>query len=130
MTELATFNGVELSNIGAINGVNIDIIGAINHVPVNVLELTAPENLSAEFTTKDNDEVLVSWDSVTGAITYELQRMVNLGGSWVTLQDSASTSYYDTDFDPNNVATLFYRVRSKASGAESEWSNEVFIVTG
>lgn len=68
-----------------------------------------------------NDEIVATWDAVTGATGYEIEYSDD-GVAWTPVDTTASTSYALTsaDFDPDAV-THYVRVRAVNGGGESDW---------
>ncbi|MDM3872574.1 hypothetical protein QSV34_14570, partial [Porticoccus sp. W117] len=82
--------------------------------------VTAPAAVSQpNAPTNDNDGTYsVSWNSSTGATSYELQRQTN-GGSWSTIQNTSATSRSESGL---GNAIYGYRVRACSSVGCSAYS--------
>ncbi len=86
----------------------------------------APTNLTA---TPGDGLVLLNWDSVTGADSYNVKRAETSGGPYTTIaNDVTSTSYQDNSV--TNGTTYYYVVSSVSSGTESDNSNEASATPG
>ncbi|MBN2392052.1 MAG: hypothetical protein JXR84_15090, partial [Anaerolineae bacterium] len=81
----------------------------------------APTNLVA---VEGNGEVMLTWDGVTGAASYNVYRSYVYGGGYAYLGDTTTSDYTDTTV---TNGTLYYYVVTAVGvlGAESDVSNEV-----
>lgn len=72
-------------------------------------------------------EITLSWNAVTGAASYQLQRRTN-GGDWGSPMDAGSgTTYTDTGLMPST--TYDYEVRAVNTAGSSDWSGVVTAST-
>ncbi|MDX1683872.1 MAG: fibronectin type III domain-containing protein [Saprospiraceae bacterium] len=85
---------------------------------------STPTGLSVSGITQTS--ATVSWNSVSGANTYDLEYKVNTGTSWTRVSTS-STSYNLTGLSPGT--TYDVRVRAVCSGSTSNWSGIVTFTT-
>ncbi len=75
--------------------------------------LPAPDNVSATEGTYP-DQILVTWESVDGATSYEVQRATGENAPYTTIGETTETTFYDTDVSEGIV--YWYRVRALAGG--------------
>lgn len=80
---------------------------------VSVLVAT-PTGLTVPSALMVSQTATISWDAVTGADGYKLERQVDSAGEWSTLYTGADLSYQDTA--PSAAGTVTYRVSAGASG--------------
>ncbi|MEC0229308.1 fibronectin type III domain-containing protein [Paenibacillus alba] len=80
---------------------------------------SAPTNLTA---TTVNNQVYLTWDSVTNATYYVLERSTNAGGPYSSIYNSVTSTTY-TDLNLTN-GTYYYVVHAVNSGGVSGNSNE------
>lgn len=80
---------------------------------------TIPDNVSA------GDNIVVSWSTVTGADSYDLQRSVD-GAEFTSISTGTTNTLY-TDTADSSWATVQYRVRSVKDGSYSDWTVSVLI---
>ncbi|AFV00434.2 fibronectin type III domain-containing protein [Simiduia agarivorans] len=87
--------------------------------------LAAPAN--ADALAVSHNRVDVSWDAVTDADSYTLQRSVD-GGAWAGLTSGVTgTSYSDTSVNPD---TLYdYRIAAVNSSEQSGWTESGAVAT-
>ena len=89
--------------------------------------LASPQGFAA---VADYDQVNLSWNSVTGASSYNVYRSTIQGGPYITPIASGVSSTSYTDTSPTLGVTNYYIVRANASGgAESGSSNEASAMT-
>ena len=79
----------------------------------------APANLSA---TADDDSIVLTWDAVAGATSYNVKRAEVSGGPYTTIAVVAEETYDDTSVSPG--VEYFYVVSAVNSGGEGDSSNE------
>lgn len=79
----------------------------------------APANLSA---TADDDSIVLTWDAVAGATSYNVKRAEVSGGPYTTIAVVAVETYDDTSVSPE--VEYFYVVSAVNSGGEGDNSNE------
>lgn len=70
--------------------------------------------------------VSLSWNSVTGATSYEVQRQTN-GGAWSTVRTQSGTSWTSTGLSPDT--SYGYRVRAISGGGAGDYSGITTIST-
>ncbi len=89
---------------------------------------TVPDTpMSFGSTSTGPTEIALSWDAVTGAVSYQLQRRTN-GGAWGAPMDAGSgTTYTDMGLTPST--TYDYEVRSVNAAGSSPWSAVVTAST-
>ena len=101
------------------------IISILYH-PANVTHAQTGTVPPAPALTADDTEanrVELSWDTVDGAVRYELWRWVWEGGGWTLIDDALTATTY-TDSDVEVGKTYTYAVRGlTAGGAASPWSD-------
>lgn len=84
------------------------------------LTLFIPGNLTV---TAGNSQVLLAWEAVTGAISYNVKRSNTPGGPYTTIATGITgTSYIDTNV--TNGTTYYYAVTAVDAESESDNSNE------
>jgi hypothetical protein len=93
-----------------------DIFQQINELD-GITAPDAPANLQA---TAGDGSVALTWDAVTGASTYQLDRSNNSGSSWTTLSANAVSPYQDSSV--TNGIEYWYRVRASNVAGTSGWS--------
>jgi len=79
----------------------------------------APTNLVA---TADTDSIVLTWDAVAGATSYNVKRAEVSGGPYTTIAVVAEETYDDTSVSPG--VEYFYVVSAVNSGGEGDNSNE------
>jgi hypothetical protein len=91
----------------------------------HLFEPRVPRNLQAKLV---GSEVVVTWDSVLGAETYELCRRIEggfgTGGECLPVPDASRLRQpsFSTNDAPHAGSTFFFRVRSRNGAGESPWS--------
>ena len=91
----------------------------------HLFEPRAPRNLTAKLV---GSEVVVTWDSVLGAETYELCRRIEggfgTGGECLPVADAdrLRQTSFSTNEAPHAGSTFFFRVRSRNGAGVSPWS--------
>lgn len=89
-------------------------------------ELAIPENVTASAQSATSIEV--SWNAVSGATGYSLERAEGeSGGSFAEIATPSGTSHVDEDVTPNT--TYRYRVAATTSTIESAFSSEASATT-
>ncbi len=87
--------------------------------PINVTTLpTTPSNITA---TSTRNDIVVSWDTVLGASSYEIE----VDGT--IHHNGLNSTYKHSNLVPNSKHT--YRVRATNKGGAGEWSEEITIET-
>ncbi len=71
--------------------------------------------------------ILVTWNQVTGATTYTLDRSASSGGPWTLAYSNSACSYTDSGLQPNT--TYYYEVKSATSTGSSVFSSWVSATT-
>ncbi len=100
------------------DAMDIDQSGSIK--PFN--SVIPPSNLTASVT---NNNVALTWNTVSGATGYNVKRSTSSGGSFTTIASNISAnSYIDTTVTPG---TTYYYVVSAITSTESGYSNEVSV---
>lgn len=79
----------------------------------------APTNLVAA---ADTDSIVLTWDAVAGATSYNVKRAEVSGGPYTTIAVVAEETYDDTSVSPG--VEYFYVVSAVNSGGEGDNSNE------
>ncbi|MDR3111241.1 MAG: fibronectin type III domain-containing protein [Planctomycetaceae bacterium] len=88
------------------------------------LEFVAPNLIKGNVTVSS---IALSWNTVTGAIGYEIQRsLTEADGSWTTIYSGTNTSYEDKLLSANT--TYYYLVRAKGTGSYEDYSDFSNIV--
>jgi len=59
----------------------------------------------------------VSWAAATGAVSYELERSADAGGTWEQVYSAANTTYAEAVTD----GSYRYRVRALNASGSSDW---------
>ena len=90
--------------------------------PLFAGQLAAPGNLSA---TAGNSRATLSWNAVTGATSYNIQRAVTIGHVFSPIATSSTTTF--TDFGLTNGTNYFYVVTAVKGGVESAVSGRVTV---
>ncbi|MEW6181641.1 MAG: LamG-like jellyroll fold domain-containing protein [Bacillota bacterium] len=81
---------------------------------------SAPTGLTA---TAGDAQVDLSWDTVSGADTYNVKRSTTSGGPYTTIAESVTSTTY-TDTGVTNGTTYYYVVSAVNAGGESGNSSE------
>ena len=84
-----------------------------------------PTGLTASAT--DSQSISISWDAVTGATTYTLQRSTSANGTYTQVYSGSTASYPDSGLQPNT--TYYYEVNSSNSAGSSAYSSPVSATT-
>lgn len=93
---------------------------------IRLREVTAtPANLAA--TAISSSQVDVSWDAVTGATAYTLERSYDGSTGWSTVYSGTSTTYSDTSAE--SALQYFYRISATSSLGTSAVSANVSATT-
>ena len=97
-----------------------------NSNTTNVVEykLDAPAN--AKVVWNDNDDVVVSWDTVKYAEGYQVYRSSSSGGSYTIVADNVNSSIWK-DNDPRSGYN-YYRVKAIGHGLTSGYSNTTELI--
>jgi fibronectin type 3 domain-containing protein len=89
-------------------------------------ETPAPTNIAA--TAVSSSSIAVSWDAVSGAVSYSVYRSSTVTGTYTLLGSTASNSFTDTGL--SNLTTYFYKVTAKTALCDvSEQSEYGYAVT-
>ncbi len=89
---------------------------AISGVPTGLTATaTGPQSIS------------ITWNTVTGATTYALQRSTSANGTYSSVYSGTATQYTDTAAQPGT--TYYYEVRSGTSTGNSAYSSPVSTIT-
>ena len=89
---------------------------------------TVPDTpMSFGSTSTGPTEIALSWDAVTGAVSYQLQRRTNGGEFGAPMDAGSGTTYTDMGLTPST--TYDYEVRSVNAAGESPWSGVVTAST-
>ena len=110
--------------VQAVNANGADATATASAMPMS----TVPDTpMSFGSTSTGPTEIALSWDAVTGAVSYQLKRRTN-GGAWGAPMDAGSgTTYTDMDLTPST--TYDYEVRSVNAAGSSPWSAVVTAST-
>lgn len=84
-----------------------------------------PRSLSAVVS---SDGVVLNWDTVAGAVSYNIYRSTVPGKNGKFIAFTTSTTYLDTILEPGSV--YYYVIRSKNRGGRSAPSPQVGILAG
>ncbi|MDU4960218.1 MAG: fibronectin type III domain-containing protein [Sporomusaceae bacterium] len=105
--------------IRSLDGIRFDF-DAIDIDDTGYLIFPVSLNLTA---VAGNSQILLQWDSVTGATGYNVKRATTAGGPYTTIANNVpGTSYVDTNVE--NGATYYYVVSAVLGDEESDNSNE------
>ena len=89
---------------------------------------TVPDTpMSFGSTSTGPTEIALSWDAVTGAVSYQLQRRTNGGEFGAPMDAGSGTTYTDMGLTPST--TYDYEVRSVNAAGASPWSGVVTVST-
>nr|DAD70878.1 MAG TPA: Interferon alpha/beta receptor 1, Interferon I interferon signaling complex [Siphoviridae sp. ctvok7] len=91
-----------------------DVFGDTKTSSAVSVSVATPTGLTVPSALMVSQTATISWDAVTGADSYKLERQVNSAGDWSTLYTGADLSYQDTA--PSAAGTVTYRVSAGASG--------------
>ncbi len=103
---------------------NLSITGFSDPYETTNGSLAAPANLSATLGT--GNAVSLSWDAVSGAAGYSIERSQDGGHSFIPLGSTAFTTSY-SDSNPLGSQTYWYRVRATSAGGRSDATAPVEI---
>ncbi|GAB6393384.1 MAG: fibronectin type III domain-containing protein [Treponematales bacterium] len=87
--------------------------------------LAAPRGVTAE--TLSLSSIKVSWNAVTEASSYEVERSGSEAGSYAQVTSASGTTYTDSGLNAN--AMYYYRVRASSGGENSAYSEAAFAAT-
>ena len=110
---------------GSIGAMSIGAMSAVVLVTgqIDLQPPAAPAGLKA---TEGNAQVVLSWNSVAGAASYNVYRSPVTGGGWVKANTSPVSGTGFTDTGLTNARTYYYVVKAlDSAGNESAASNEV-----
>lgn len=96
------------------------------YLPLIFKPLPSPQE-SISITPTDNNYYIVSWSAVTGATGYILEEAADAGFSNPTQVYEGSNLSWSSPQRPATTlpcgATFYYRVKTKGTAGDSEWSN-------
>lgn len=82
----------------------------------------APEAPAFVFAGATSDtQVAISWEAVTGAAGYRVERALGPNGPWLLVVNTFTTTHY-TDVQLQPATWFAYRVRAQNAGGNSGWS--------
>ncbi len=84
-----------------------------------------PTGLAA--TATGSQSISVSWNTVTGATSYTLQRATSSSGPWTQVYSGSTASYSNSGLQPGT--TYYYEVKSGTSTGSSVYSSSVSALT-
>ena len=95
-------------------------------VSATTSSLVAPTGLSASAT--GSQSISVTWNTVTGATSYTLQRATSSSGPWTQVYSGSNSSYPDSSgLLPGT--TYYYEVCANYSGGSSSFTSSVSTIT-
>jgi len=106
-------------NIAFSTVVSQPFVNGIEVLDGSIGPIAGPNNLKA---TAGNAQVSLSWDSVSGATSYNIYRSLTSGSGYTKIGSSAVTSGTDTGL--TNGTTYYYVVTAVTSSGESAQSSE------
>ena len=80
-----------------------------------------PSNLNA---VRSGAQINLSWDTVTGAVAYNIKRSTNIGGPYTTLQSNYISNTYNDTTELTNYTTYYYVVSAIGYSGEGLNSDE------
>jgi DNA/RNA endonuclease G (NUC1)/fibronectin type 3 domain-containing protein len=120
VTLTAGFTGTATFTASLTDNVNGPATQAVNVTVNPPAPPPAPTGLNA---TAGNAHVLLSWNAVGGATSYNVKRSTVFGGPYSTINSPGTNSYDDTT--AVNGTTYFYVVSAVGAGGEGPNSSEV-----
>lgn len=84
------------------------------------MSLTRPSLTAPNYVKTDSNAVL-SWEDITGATAYSLERMID-GNEFVEIYNGTALTYTDSAVKSSGGNTAEYRLKATASGEISEYS--------
>ena len=120
----------EIMATADVNGnIAVQFVNVVDNAEINAIEilqggLYVPLNLTAM---ADNAQVILNWDGVAGAASYNVKRGTSSGGPYTNIANTASAFYTDTG--TTNSATYYYVVSAVNGGNESFNSLEASATT-
>ncbi|MFN8595929.1 MAG: alpha-amylase family glycosyl hydrolase [Anaerolineae bacterium] len=130
-TKLQTIYGVGTGGPGTVTVANGQLVGTLGPRSAWVLltgfvdlkPTAAPKGLAV--TNEGNAQISLAWNSVSGAVGYNVYRSPVSGGGWVKVNVAPVTGTTFTDTGLRNATQYYYVVRAlDAVGNESKDSNE------
>jgi beta-lactamase superfamily II metal-dependent hydrolase/fibronectin type 3 domain-containing protein len=100
-----------------------DNVNAPATQPVNITVVASPAAPTGLAAAAGTSHVALSWNSVSGATSYNVQRSTASGSGYTTIASPGTTSYDDTT--AADGTTYFYVVTAVGFGGESVLSSEV-----
>lgn len=126
-TTIASYTATSFTDPGLTNGATYYyVVSAVNSygesansteasvTPVASTPPGQPSGLSAQ---SDDGQVLLSWNAIAGATSYNVKRAPSSAGPYTNIAIVASTGYTDTNV--NNGAVYYYVVSAENGGLES-----------
>jgi len=107
-TQYVRFQGVTVASAG--DTVTLTVLPGSGGYPlINGLQIISTPDAPTDVVTFSGvSQVLVGWDSVSGASTYNLKRSTSSGGPYTTITNVSTTG--DLDLDVTNGITYYYVV--------------------
>jgi len=113
----------EINTTADVNGkITIQFVNVVDNASISAIEilqggLYVPVNLSA---TPGNAQISLSWSQVAGATSYNVKRATLSGGPYVTVANTAATTYND---NPLSATTIYYYVVSAVNGGSESFNS-------
>lgn len=126
--------GLNLLSLFGINTGGVDFIGqATPYGPAYDMgafeyqgaAVVTPTGLMA---TAGNAQIALNWNTLSGAISYNVKRSTVSGGPYTTIANVTTTSYTDTGL--TNGTAYYYVVSAITSGGETANSTEASAISG
>ena len=113
--------------VRAVNASGASAYSDIQCATTQAPPIAAPQNLAAA--TASATQINLTWNAVSSATGYQLERSPNGNDPWTKIADPAgnATSYADQNLTPNT--RYFYRIRAVNQGGASGYSNTADATT-
>ncbi|UWG96939.1 cell wall-binding repeat-containing protein [Dehalobacter sp. DCM] len=89
------------------------------------VSLSAPANVTASVLSPT--EIILTWNTVTGADTYSIYRATSYSGSYSAVVSTSSLYYKDTGLTPSQ--TYYYKIIASNTSDSSNYSSAVYATT-